>query len=126
MPYDVTGYDSAGVLHTYEMTDDGTVTAHGDDDLLTGWLGENSFEKPEPVEGEPAPESGELTPSQLEALRQHLSKLLTNVQIAKHPEPEEGAAPTPTQTSAPTTGVPAPEPDPTPSTDPNNPYPPGA
>lgn len=104
MPYDVTGYDSAGVLHTYEMTDDGTVSAQDGDDLLTGWLGSNAFEKPEPIEGETPPESGELTPSQLEAMRQHLSKLLTNVQLAKQPEDEEQSptpqAPSTTSTSS--------------------------
>ena len=100
MPYDLTGYDSAGVRHEYVMDDSGAVT--GDDDLLPGWLGATPFEKPEPVEGETAPESGELTPSQVEAMRQHVSKLLTVVVIAPQPTEGEQAAPTDPPTAAPT------------------------
>jgi hypothetical protein len=87
MPYDLTGYDSAGVQHAYVMDDMGAVT--GDDDLLPGWLGANPYEKPEPAEGETAPESGALTPSQVEAMRQHASKILTYVQIVVQPEVPE-------------------------------------
>jgi hypothetical protein len=100
MPYDLTGYDSAGVRHEYVIDDSGAVT--GDDDLLPGWLGSTPFEKPEPVEGETAPESGELTPSQVEAMRQHVSKLLTVVVIALQPKEAEQAAPTDPPTAAPT------------------------
>lgn len=100
MPYDLTGYDSAGVRHEYVMDDSGAVT--GDDDLLPGWLGSTPFEKPEPVEGETAPESGELTPSQVEAMRQHVSKLLTVVVIAPQPQEGEQAAPTDPVSAAPT------------------------
>jgi hypothetical protein len=117
MPYDLTGYDSAGVRHEYVMDDSGAVT--GDDDLLPGWLGSTPFEKPEPVEGETAPDSGELTPSQVEAMRQHVSKLLTVVVIQPQPqdgEPGEGAAPTDPPTEPPPAS--------TPQTEPTNPYPP--
>lgn len=98
MPYIVTGYDSAGVRHEYVMDDAGAVTASvPGDEPLTGWLGENPFEKPEPIEGETAPASGEMTPSQLEAMRQHVSKLLTVVQIAPAPEADvRGTAQAPT------------------------------
>jgi hypothetical protein len=115
MPYTLTGYDSAGVRHEYTMDDSGAVT--GDDDLLPGWLGENAFEKPEPVEGETAPESGELTPSQVEAMRQHVSKLLTVVVIQPQPQAGDQAAPTDPLT-APTDPPTAP----TPQTEPTDPF----
>ena len=113
MPYDLTGYDSAGVRHAYVMDDSGAVT--GDDDLLTGWLGATPFEKPEPVEGETAPESGELTPSQVEAMRQHVSKLLTVVVIAPQPQEGDQAAPTDAPPAAPTDAPPATTPQAAPS-----------
>ena len=56
--------------------------------MLSAWLADNPYEKPEPIEGEPAPALGELTPSQMEALRQHVSKLLTVVQIAPRLSPK--------------------------------------
>ena len=59
--------------------DDSGAIAGGEQ--FTGWLGENPFEKPEPMEGETAPESGAMTPSQVEAMRQHMSKVLTYVNI---------------------------------------------
>jgi hypothetical protein len=115
MPYTLTGYDSAGVRHEYVMDDTGGVT--GDDDLLPGWLGENALEKPEPAEGETAPASGELTPSQVEAMRQHVSKLLTIVVIQPQPQAGDQAAPTDPLT-APTDPPPAP----TPQTEPTDPF----
>jgi hypothetical protein len=93
MPYDVTGYDSAGVLHAYVMADDGSVS--GDDDLLTGWLAENPI--PPLPDDVPLPEPGEPpTPERLESIRQHYSKLLTVVQVSPQPAtppapPEESA-----------------------------------
>lgn len=103
MPYILTGYDSAGLRHEYTVDDSGAVS--GDDDLLSGWLGANAFEKPEPVAGEAQPESGALTPSQLDALRQHVSKILTTVVIQPQPQAGEHAAPTdlPTGTTGSTT-----------------------
>lgn len=95
MPYDLTGFDSAGVQHAYVMDDMGVVTG-GDGDQLTTWLTENPYVKPEPAEGEPVPEGGALTPSQVEAMRQHVSKILTYVQIAPQPvleaEPKDAPA----------------------------------
>jgi len=84
MPYDVTGYDSAGVLHAYVLADDGTVS--GDQALLVDWLAEHPV--PEPGEDVPLAEPGEPpSPEMLELLRQHYSKLLTSVQISQHPAP---------------------------------------
>jgi hypothetical protein len=89
MPYILTGFDSAGERHEYAMDDTGAVTAQvPGDELLVGWLATDPYVKPDPIEGETAPESGDLTPSQLEAMRQHVSKLLTVVQMAPAPEAE--------------------------------------
>jgi len=96
MPYDVTGYDSAGVLHEYVLADDGSLT--GDETLLVTWLGENPV--PEPGEDVPVAAPGAPpTPEQLELARQHYSKLLTNVQIS--PQPIEDIDPTPPEPEAP-------------------------
>jgi Rho termination factor, N-terminal domain len=96
MPYDVTGYDSAGVLHAYVLADDGSVT--GDTDLLTGWLADNPL--PPPPDDVPMPAPGEPpSPAQLELIRQHYSKLLTNVQVS--PQPIEDVDPTPPAPEAP-------------------------
>lgn len=93
MPYILTGYDSAGERHEYTVDDTGAITGAGPGSaMFTAWLGENPFEKPEPIEGETAPESGAMTPSQVEALRQHVSKLLTLVQLV--PQPLEDDTPT--------------------------------
>ena len=98
MPYILTGYDSAGERHEYTVDDTGAITGAGPGSaMFTGWLGENPFEKPEPIEGETRTESGAMTPSQVEALRQHVSKLLTLVQIVPQPLEDE----TPTDPEAP-------------------------
>ena len=89
MPYNVTGCDSTGERHDYVMDDTGAVlSASPGSDVLSAWLSDNPYVKPEPVPGEAVPEPGALTPSQMDALRQHVSKLLTVVQIAPVP-PEE-------------------------------------
>jgi Rho termination factor, N-terminal domain len=96
MPYDVTGYDSAGVLHAYVLADDGSVT--GDQDLLVDWLAENPI--PPPPDDVPLPVPGEpLSPAQVEAVRQHYSKLLTGVQVS--PQPIADTDPTPPAPEAP-------------------------
>lgn len=96
--YILTGYDSAGERHEYTVDDTGAITGAGPGSaMFTAWLGENPFEKPEPIEGETVPESGAMTPSQVEALRQHVSKLLTLVQLVPQPLEDE----TPTDPEAP-------------------------
>jgi len=97
MPYDVTGYDSAGVLHAYVLADDGSLS--GDATLLVDWLAANPV--PEPGEDVPVAEPGEPpTPEQLELARQHYSKLLTNVQLS--PQPIADTDLTPPDPDAPT------------------------
>jgi Rho termination factor, N-terminal domain len=71
MPYTITGFDSAGVEHTYQMTDAGAVS--GDDALL----GDVFTSYPlEPFEGATP------TDAELDAVRQNASRLLTYVTIA--------------------------------------------
>lgn len=107
MPYILTGYDSAGARQEYLVDDTGAVTGAGPGDtLLTGWLGENPYEKPEPLAGETPPASGALTPSQVESMRQHASKLLTLVQIM--PQPLEDETPSDPGASSATLGTQAP------------------
>jgi hypothetical protein len=77
MPYTIAGYDSAGVLHTYQMTDAGAVS--GDDPLLSDVF--NAYPL-EPFAGQ-AP-----TEAELEAVRQNASRLLTYVTIAAELPPE--------------------------------------
>jgi Rho termination factor, N-terminal domain len=76
MPYTITGCDSAGERHDYLMDDAGVITG---DALLTGWLAENPL---------PAREGETPTDTELEAVRQHVSKLLTVVQMAAVPPVE--------------------------------------
>lgn len=73
MPYTITGCDSAGERHDYLMDDSGTITG---DALLTGWLAEN----PLPARAGETP-----TDTELDEVRQHVSKLLTVVQMAAVP-----------------------------------------
>lgn len=80
MPYDLTGYDSAGVRHDYVMDDAGALT--GDDPLLPDWLGDNPLP---PIAGDRP------TDAELDAIRQHASKLLTFMVVAYRPPPEEVA-----------------------------------
>jgi hypothetical protein len=93
MPYDLTGFDSAGVQHAFVMDDMGVVTGG---EQLTAWLSENPYVKSAPAAGETVPASGALTPSQVEAMRQHVSKILTYVQMAPQPvleaEPKDAPA----------------------------------
>jgi Rho termination factor, N-terminal domain len=104
MPYDLTGFDSAGVLYEYVLADDGSVA--GDQPLLVDWLATNPV--PDPPDDVPVAAPGEPpTPAQLELRRQHYSKLLTHVQITAQPIADTD--PTPPAPDAPidarTTGV---------------------
>lgn len=83
MPYDIVGFDSAGERHAYVMDDLGGVT--GADVLLTDWLTSNPLP---PIEGDSP------TDTELEAIRQHVSKLLSLAHLsAQPPAPEDVPAP---------------------------------
>lgn len=89
MPYDVTGYDSAGVLRVYVLEDSGTLTG---DDLLTAFLADHPLP---PIEGDSP------TDAELDQVRQQVSKLLTGVLLSKQPELPDVPAPAPVDEPAP-------------------------
>jgi hypothetical protein len=122
--YTLTGYDSAGAQHVYQLDASGAVTSAGDDTLLTDWLGEHPMPDPPDDAPEPDPDAP-LTPERLDQIRQHASLVLTYVVVAPVPEPEEGGdLTTPPPVVEPQAG---PEPTPTVSDPPTTPYvPPGA